>query len=455
MLHFGEGSIRQAVLPQRIVGVLPILLAGAFLICGEVSLGGQELPANQPAGQDAAMPAASIRPQARTAPTPGEIYKSAMHPLDIVRSSLDNWSDAELGALAVGMHKAHDACEASGTEDYTGDDLYDLVRLCALGQDWEKANAAAQVYIRSKQEPHRAQAYALSINAMVHMNAIDLAVETSREMLAQLPYDAEVAYAVRYMKDDLEQASDPAALTLAAEEHPAIISALKQNVPLKAAHGDAVMSQGSLYESAMELAFWQRYAEDDSAASATAAEVDQAILRETSLTADDAARIAAVRLRYGLLGSRLPEIKVTRSLESTTAKPAISNGDGALTVLVLFPDWCGGCRKMMKPLTEFAKVNKTTPIRAFGLVFEDDSVVPEKAGHDQFLKELKGTSSLVVSPSTAQLLGADDFPFGIVLDPEGKVRFIGVLPLNAFSGGGYMEKTIQRIIRTPAHTLSR
>jgi thiol-disulfide isomerase/thioredoxin len=117
-------------------------------------------------------------------------------------------------------------------------------------------------------------------------------------------------------------------------------------------------------------------------------------------------------------------------------------GGGAWTVLVLFPDWCGGCRKMMKPLTEFAKVNK---IRAFGLVFEDDSVIPEQAGHELLLNELKGTSTMVVSPSTAQLVGANEFPLGIVLDRERKVRFIGILPLNAFNGGGYMERTIQQI----------
>jgi hypothetical protein len=149
------------------------------------------------------LPAAAASAES-TVETPGEIYKQAMHPLDVVRSSLDNWSEAELGALTVGMKKAHDACDAREPREFSGEDLYDLIRLCALGQDWEKANAAAQAYIASKLEPHRAQAYALAVNAMVHMNAMDLAVETTREMLRVLPYDAEVAYAVRYLKDDLD-----------------------------------------------------------------------------------------------------------------------------------------------------------------------------------------------------------------------------------------------------------
>jgi hypothetical protein len=150
-----------------------------------------------------------------------------MRPLDVVRMSLGNWSDAELGALGVGMHKAKEACDQANPENYSGDDLYDLARLCSFGQDWNAANTAALNYVRGGLEPHRAQAYALSMNALVHIDAVDLAVQTAREMLRRLPYDAEVAYAIRYMKDTLEQAADPAALALAAQEHPAMVQAFR------------------------------------------------------------------------------------------------------------------------------------------------------------------------------------------------------------------------------------
>ena len=421
---------------SRFLGAVMFLVAGAVLPPGQHSLKPDQ---NSTTQQNAT--AAQVPP----AQTPSEIYKAAMHPLDVVRSSLDNWSEAELGALSVGIQKAHDACEARKPGDFFGDDLYDLARLCALGQDWDHANAAALAYVANKLDPHRAQAYALSVNALVHMNAIDLATETTREMLRVLPYDAEVAYAVRYMKDDLEQASNPEALKLASEEHAAIVGALSQRVPLRSANGDAVMSVGALYDSAMELAFWQRYAGDVAGASATVADVDQALPADVALSADDAARIAAIRLRYGLLGERLPEVKPERTLASSSAKPQIAMGGGSFTVLVLFPDWCGGCRKMMKPLTEFAKVNKETPIRAYGLVFEDDSVIPLQAAHEEMLKQMRGTSTLVVPASTTQTLGANDYPLGIIIDRQGKVRFIGLLPGDAFKGDGYVEKMIVRI----------
>jgi hypothetical protein len=421
----------------RRIAAIAILGSGAMCLPGQQGAPVQEAHQNATAAPDAA--------KAGTPPveTPGEIYKAAMRPLDMVRSSLDNWSDAELGALTVGIGKAHDACEAAKPADYSGNDLYDLARLCALGQDWSDANAAALAYIASKQETHQAQAYALSVNALVHMNAIDLALETTREMLGRSPYDAEVAYAVRYMKDELEQASNAGALKLASEEHGAIVEALKKDAPLKAVSGDAVMSVGALYESAMELAFWEKYAGDDAGASAIAADVNQAVGRDAALSGEDAARIAAARLRYGLLGERLPEVPVVRGLESASGRtPRVVKTDAPLTVLLLFPDWCGGCRKMMKPLTEFVKANIKTPIHAYGLVFEDDSVVPEQAGHDEFLKEMKGTSTLVVPATTAQALGADDYPLGIVMDGQGRVRFIGVLPGDAFKKDGYVEKMI-------------
>jgi thiol-disulfide isomerase/thioredoxin len=248
------------------------------------------------------------------------------------------------------------------------------------------------------------------------------------------------------MKDDLEQASNPEALKLASEEHAAIVAALLRRVPLKSANGDAVMSVGALYDSAMDLAFWQRYAGEDVGATATLADVDGALGADAVLAADDASRIAAVRLRYGLLGTRLPEVKVLRGL-AIAAKPVpVLRVDAPITVLVLFPDWCGGCRKMMKPLSEFMKGNKETPIHAYGLVFEDDSVIPLQAAHEELLKQMKGTSTLVVPAATAQTFGANDYPLGIVLDGQGKVRFIGVLPGDAFNGTGYVEKTILKIM---------
>lgn len=378
-------------------------------------------------------------------PSPGAAYKQATNPLEVVRQSLENWSDAELGALAVGMHRAREACEERKAEDFSGDDLYDLARLCSFGQDWNDANTAATRYIDSHAEPWRAQAYALSINAMVHLNGVDTAVQTAEVMLRALPYDAEVAYAVRYLKDYLEQAGNPQAVKLAEEEHAAIVQALKAGTALKATHGDAVMSLGLLYDSAMDLAFYDKFAGREMAAGDAAADCDDALAHVATIAPEDRQRIDAVRLQYGLIGTSLPSFTVTKALESATTKPAIEGDLGAGTVLVVFPDWCAQCRAMMKTMTQFARVNATTPLRAYGLMFSEDGDGADAAGRAAMYKELAGTQTYVVPAETAKTLGALDFPTAVAVDNRGIIRFIGMIPPDAFNGGGYMEKVFMRM----------
>jgi len=384
--------------------------------------------------------------------SPGDLYKEARHPLEVVRRSLDNWSDAELGALAVGMHKAGEDCAEAKPEDYKGDDLFDLARLCSFGQNWNGANTAAIDYVSSRAEEHRAQAYAISVNALVHMNAMDLAVETAREMMRKLPYDAEVAYSLRDLKESLEEASNPMAVALAADEHAAIVKALEQGVPLKATHGDAVIGLGELYESAMQLAFLERYESRNELAGATVGEVEGALPATAALTGEDRRSVNSVNARYRLLGMHVPEVKTMRSLRSPNAKAQIDPNFGSATVLVLFPDWCVSCRQMMKTLTQFAAVNRDTPIHADGLVFADDSVAAGQEAHEKNFKEMSGTQTLVVPTATTENFGATDFPMGIVLDRAGSVRFIGQIPGNAFDGDSYIGKVILRMVRASGAT---
>ncbi len=374
--------------------------------------------------------------------SPEDLFKDAMHPLDAVRASLYNWSDAELGALAAGMRMAAQDCAQTKPERYQGDDLYALARLCAFGQDWEGANAAALAYVARHEDEHLAQAYAISVSALVHMGATDLAVQTAREMLGRLPYDAEVAYAMRDLKNYLVQASNPDALALAELEHPLIAAALKQAVAPKAVHGEAVMGLGVLYESAMQLAFLNRFSGNDAAAATDAADAQAALPASASLGAEDRQRREAVDNRYRLLGMHLPPVKVLRTLESPAAKAQIDLSFASASVLVLFPDWCVACSKMMKPLTEFALINRNTPLHAYGLVCADDSVVLGKAAHDENFRQLAGTQTLEVPDTAAQTFGATDYPLGIVLDNTHTIRFIGLLPSNAFNADGCISKVI-------------
>jgi thiol-disulfide isomerase/thioredoxin len=417
-------------------------LSVALLACATGALSGQVAQQSTPA---TAAPAESAQGAGTEALKPGALYKAATHPLEVVRGSLDNWSEAELGALAVGIRMAAEGCAKARPEAYSGDDLYDLARLCSMGQSWADANNAAVRYMDSRAEPHRAQAYALSINAQVHLKMEQRAFETAVAMLRDLPFDAEVAYAIRYVKDVLEREGKPEATALSWNEHQMLLDALQKGAPLNAVHGDAVMGVGALYESAMEKAFWERFNGDDEGAGKTAAECDAALVNTAALPPEDRERVESVRAQYNLLGSKLPEIGIVSSLQGEKAKSQIDPSYGAATVLVLFPDWCAQCRNMMKPLTEFAKMNADTPLHAYGLMSHDEADAKAPASHGIDLKDLQETQTLIISAATAQNFGVLDFPTAIVVDGAGVIRFIGAIPTDAFNGDGYIGRVIQRM----------
>jgi hypothetical protein len=431
---------------------VPILFAGALVaaVIMPLALSGQTPPVSTPAqAQPTTRTDAFPQIAAPAREAPGAVYKEAMHPLEEVRASLGNWSEAELAALAVGMHTAQEACDAVKPDDYQGEDLYDLAHLCAFGQDWSPANNAALKYVASRDEPHRTQAYAISVGALAHIKALDLALATTRELLRRQPYDAEVAYTVRYMKDTLEHAGSPEALALAGEEHAAIVQALSQPGPLKATSGDTTISTGALYASAIELAFLDRFAGNSDAAAAASADVDAALQKLTAIPAEDQQEIHGLRAQYQLLGAHLPDVQPTRTLQSTGAKAQIDPNFGAATVLVLFSDWCIECRGLVKTMAQFAIVKRDAPIHVYGLLYSEDSPAEAldvgKLLHAENEKQLAGTPTLEVPAQTAQTFGVVDYPLGVVLDSNGTIRYIGVLPSDAFDGNGYIEKVFEHM----------
>ncbi len=425
--------------PARCAGVALIMFTTAAL------LGAQSTPLLVPEQQPVSIAPAQPDVQKPPAELPGEAYKESVRPLEVVRSSMENWSDAEVGALAVGIRKAGEACALDRAETYTGDDLFDFARLCSLGQDWNNAETAAQSYIAGGAEGHRAQAYALKLTAQVHLNGIDDAVKTADEMLAGLPYDAEVAYALRYLKDNLEKAGNPGAVTLGMQEHLTLVKALAMGKPLTATHGDAVIGLGALFESGAELAFLQRYSGDERGAATTMEELEGALGNPGTMSWEDRTRIEGIKTQYALLGERLPQIEIKRALLSKTTKTQIGPDFGVATVLVLFPDWCTQCRHMMKPLTQFAVVNGDVPIHAYGLMFPDEAKMGVQGPHDDDLKDVQGTATMLITAAGAKRFGAIDYPLAIVLDAEGLVRNVGVISADAFDGDSYMGKLIKQM----------
>src|SRR5882757_5340074 len=144
-------------------------------------------------------PSATQPPAAQPAERPGDVCKELMQPLDQVRSSLDNWSPAELAALAAGIKRAQEYCGQVAAASVHGDDLYQLARVCSVGQRWNDADAAASAYITSASQPYQAHAYAIRINALLNLKDTTMAVEVARSMLHSVPYDATVDQSMAYL----------------------------------------------------------------------------------------------------------------------------------------------------------------------------------------------------------------------------------------------------------------
>jgi thiol-disulfide isomerase/thioredoxin len=425
--------------------VLLLACGVAGVLLGQTSAPSQTEPSQTkppellPQAQPVSPTDSSAAPVAR----PAEIYQQALKPLDLVRSSLDNWSDAELRALASGIRMAREACGEISIKMAGEQDLYDLIRLCALGQDWTKSNTAALTYIASGADPHRAQAYAMSLNALTHMNDLEDGVKTAQEMLRTLPYDAEVAYALRYFETYLTYSSDPAALALETQEHAAIVEALQAGSPLKAVHGDAVMGVAELFDSGLRLAFLQRYSGDERGAERTYSDVDRALTKAGAIGATDYQLISAAETQYKLLGVRLPEFEAQRVLTAPMTKTKAGFYPGHVTVFAIFPDWCPQCAKAMQGLSEFAAEHVAAKVHAVGLMVQDTN--PE-AGPLPDYKALKGTDTVAVTKEAVKVFSPVEYPLMVVTDPEGIIYFVGLIPDNAFITNGYMEQVIGRIV---------
>jgi len=396
--------------------------------------------ATAPAQPTLPVPAVADAPK----PHPGDLYKQAMQPLDVVRSSLDNWSDAELGALAEGMRQARLACGQSKPEDYAGDDLYDLARLCALGQDWNTTFDIAQKYVASGEQAHRARAYAMAVNALIQTRDLAQAVDITKEMLHKLPFDAVVAESAGYLTTYLEHSLDPAAVELASEQHSLLMEALGKGAPLLEINGTDAVSVGELYEQGMQFAFLQRYAGQDAAAVATVSDVMSALAKSGPISAEDQRLIQAADIRYGLLGAQVPTIEVSKFLVATTTKAKIVHDDGLATVYVLFPQWCPQCRRMMKQMTALAHPPTGTKFVAYGLMMQGTRAPGEMVPAEDTFKDMQGTSTMLVPQATAADFGAIEYPLGVVADKSGKIRYVGTITTNAFDPRGFIEQVVNR-----------
>ncbi|HEY6375840.1 MAG TPA: hypothetical protein VIX90_09995 [Edaphobacter sp.] len=424
--------------------------------------------------------------------SPQAAYEQATRPLEITRRSIENWSESETAALSVAVQQAKEQCAARTPDQYTGEDLIAYARLCSLGKQWPTVQKAATLYLNVTHQtgpeakpasafPGLPQAYAYMIESSLRLNDSTAALVTAREMLSTVPYSDLTSHATnetaRYIQ--LTQTSD--ALSLLAQRHAVLLPLLRTPATPNPADPQPPLPLHTIYADAIALAALQQFANQPKAAEATIAGLETAL--PSTLTPDDSIPIAESRRQYALLGTPAASITPFAYLLHASSTPYRQiNFHGA--AVLLFPDWCAQCIRMgsqfmpaffrmgqsdarfyallaqaTPPPTPPQAPEKPKPASSKAAHFVASSTVPSAPTDSSQTQPktpadlLLDTPTFVVSNDILTQFAVTDFPFLIVTDHDGIIRFLQPAPENVLVPGGLADQVIKRVLEQWAGAL--
>ncbi len=391
--------------------------------------------------------------------SPRAAYEQAIHPLEVTRHNIANWSDVELAAMTVSIAEARTACGARDPEQYANADLIDLARLCSLGQQWPAVITAAARYLAAQNigKPLLAEAYIAKVEAELHLNQEATALSDAQAMLHAVPFSPDISACVDEAIDYMRFVHTADALTLAAARQPLLFQALQSSPAasstVPASPSASTLTLHDLYAGGLALASLQQLAAQPEAARDTVAALDEAL--PPTMPSDDALLVAQLRKQYGLLGKPASGISVLRSLSMPFNKPPALPAPGAITAMLLFPDWCAACVRLVPQLPQtvfsveghsayvYALLAETVPARKPDPKLTNTGFSPSYAA-----ALLAGTPTVTVAPETPRHFAAVDFPFLILTDANGNVRVLQALGPADFQPGGSLDAAIALVGRT-------
>lgn len=424
--------------------------------------------------------------------SPAAALEGAMHPLNVTRHNVANWSDIELAAMRVAIAQGRDACLARTGKAYQGAMLLDLAHLCALGQQWGPVATAAGRYLSEKTEskPLLTEAYVARIDAELHLRDEPAALNDAFAMLTTVPYTPDVADSVDETLDYLRFVYTDDALRLARARQPLLLAALQAfsqpmarsasqpAAPSIKASGPAPDGQAGpadvsppsvpvhrLFAEALQLAALEQLAAKPQAAAATLKVTEAAL--PAALSPDETIPIAAALRGYALLGKPLPAVKPRAWLQQAGHRPPPLPALRTITGLLVFPDTCGECRRLGAQLPETVFAVEGHSAYVYALLLE--TVPPRQpsgnttgAAEDTFSPSfaaaaLAGTATIAVGASALPELPSDNYPLLLLTDARGIVRVVQPVGLEALGDGGEVYSAIRRVgenfpLTMPGHT---
>jgi hypothetical protein len=388
--------------------------------------------------------------------SPKAAYTDAMHPLEVTRHSIANWSDIEIDALKIAIANAATACAARSPKTFSGETLIDLAHLCALGQSWPAVVESAGLYIAADTptKPLLTTAYAVKIDAELHTKDEANALTDSLAMLQAVPYDSLVAETVDEAIDYMQFLYTAHALRIDALRQPLLLAKIRATQPTPdAAATNPPQSTHELYATGTAFAALQQLANKPDAAAATIADLDATL--PTTLTPDDTIPIAAARKRYAFLGRQLPNVAMLESLSMPNNKLPQLPAAGAITARLIFPDTCAQCLRMGSLFPPSVFLVNGHEAYLYGMIAEVAPQQPKPAPSKDAppprptpREILAETPTIVVPASVLTQFAAEDFPFLIVADSHGIVRLIQPADYDVVQSGGALDSAIALIAET-------
>jgi hypothetical protein len=417
------------------------------------------------------LPAVSLAQTPVAAPqlSPKAAYDKAIHPLELTRHSISNWSDTEVAALNVSMAHAKSDCSTRAPKTFTGADLIDLATLCSLGQSFTSVIDAATLYIAADApKPQLTQAYADLIDAQLHLKNERDALVSAQAMLTAVPYDTLTAETVDEAIRFMQFVYTPDALSLSVARETLLLATLKAAAgatPSTPTYPGAEPPQSihELYADGIALAALQQLAKSPlDSATATVTALDAAL--PATLSPDDAIPITVTRRRYALLGQPLLNLKRPTHPANLRKPVALTSLDPpglpdlpahhAMTALLLFPDWCPQCIRMATKLPETVFTVAGHEAYLYGLLAQtvppNPPPTPQAKGATLFTpadaaNDLLDTPTLVVDPSFLDQFAVDDVPYLILADSQGIVRVLQSVSDDALNPGDTIDSAIARV----------
>lgn len=408
--------------------MLKPFILGAFLIGGAFP---RSRPA-EPARVEISAPDGRL--QSGQMP-PSVAYDYSRKPFDLAARA-GELTPNELYALRITIARAHEGCLKLRPSEYTGDELYYLGKLCALGRDYAQASQALSKYLQLPDGQYREQASSLIVDCYLRLDEFEQAGEIASEMQKRFSYDSVVHDAMQEAVETISVEKPTEALHLAQQTFPALIAAIRLGQRQNSQAQETEVA-ASWFHDGLQLSMVFRLMDLKKTFDASVSQLFHALPPDTQLDPEEQMSIRLSMRRFRLLDQHVPPVLIRGFYTDRVFKRAteIKTGDG-LDVIVFVPSWCPQCVRLLQSLGSLRTELKGRVVHVYGLMTPLLLANASGSGLTKLESDLSTHFSNVRnlppialgSDSLLQTFGIDALPAVLAVDKAGVVQYLDSIP---------------------------